>query len=235
MPASDQDEIAASIRQKIHADALDETIEEALGRARTGWQDRGYFKVQVSGNASTLTKNGANLHIALSVHVDEGLRYTLGGITFKHNRAISNVETLLSFFPIDEGETFSRAKLAKGLDNLRKAYSEYGYLNYTGVPSTTFDDQNKLAFLEIDVDEGKQFNVSIINVVGLDEIARQEVLHDLPIKPGQIYDSRLWQLSLRKYRPFLPDCECRSPQSPHLDQQAGTVVLTLDFRPCSHN
>ncbi|MGA8441389.1 MAG: hypothetical protein WB762_24995 [Candidatus Sulfotelmatobacter sp.] len=56
MPTSDQDEIAASTRQESHGDALDGVIEEALERVRAGWQNRGYFKVQVNGNATTLIK-----------------------------------------------------------------------------------------------------------------------------------------------------------------------------------
>src|SRR5580692_8584874 len=79
MPISDQDEIATSIRQETHGGA-DRVIEEALERVRAGWQNRGYFKVTVSGDTRTLTENAADLHIALFVHVDEGLRYNLGAI-----------------------------------------------------------------------------------------------------------------------------------------------------------
>ncbi|HWO38940.1 MAG TPA: hypothetical protein VNO32_59965 [Candidatus Acidoferrum sp.] len=70
---------------------LDGVIEEALERVRLGWQDRGYFNVTVSGDARTLAKNAADVHIALFVHVDEGPRYTLGGITFTHNKTLTDV------------------------------------------------------------------------------------------------------------------------------------------------
>jgi outer membrane protein insertion porin family len=128
--------------------------------------------------------------------VDEGLRYTLGAITFKHNKAI-NVKALRALFPINDGEIFSREKIAKGSEVLRKAYGEYGYINYTGVPATTIDDEKRLAFLEIDVDEGKQFYVSRIDIVGADA----EVLNDLALTPGQAYDVRLIELFLRKHLP----------------------------------
>jgi outer membrane protein assembly factor BamA len=227
MPISDQDEIAASIQQETHGDTLDGVIDEALERVRAGWQNRGYFKVQVSGDARTLTRNAADLHIALFVHVDEGLRYTLGGITFRHNRAISNVEALCALFPINDGEIFSREKIAKGLENLRKVYGEYGYINYTGVPATTFDDEKRLAFLEIDVDEGKQFYVSSINIVGADA----ELLNDLALTSGQIYNVRLIELFLRKH---LPRADVNDPniQRRRLDERNGTVAVTFDFRVC---
>jgi outer membrane protein assembly factor BamA len=232
MPVSDQDEIAASIRQEAHGDALDRVIEEALERTRAGWQNRGYFKVQVTGDARTLKKNAADVHVALFVHVDEGVRYTLGAIAFKHNKAISNVEALRGLFPINDGEIFGREKIAKGLENLRKAYGQYGYINYTGVPATTFDDDKKLAFLEIDVDEGKQYFVDRVNILGFDELAKQKILSKMAIHTGDIYNARLWELSLM-HIPKMPDCECR-PQL-QMDEHTVTVAVTLDFRPCSSN
>lgn len=227
MPISDQDEIAASIREETHRGALDGVVGEALERVRAGWQNRGYFKVQVSGDTRTLTKNAGDLHIALFVHVDEGLRYTLGAITFKHNKAIRNVEALRALFPINDGDIFSREKIANGLENLRKVYGEYGYINYAGVPATTFDDEKRLAFLEIDVDEGKQFYVSSIDIVGADA----KLLNDLALTPGQIYNVRLIELFLRKH---LPGADVNDPniQRRRLDERNGTVALTFDFRSC---
>jgi outer membrane protein insertion porin family len=107
-----------------------------------------------------------------------------------------------------------------------------GYINFTSVPDTKFDDERELISLDIDMDEGKQFYVSSVSVLGLDESARQKVLMELLIKPGQIYNSRLWELSLRKYGSMFSNCECRDSER-RLDEKTGTVALTLDFRPCS--
>ena len=85
---SDQDQIAASIKQQTKGNSLDEVTNEALERARAGWQNQGYFKVKVSGETKILTSGPASQRIALSVHVDEGLQYRLREITFKHNHAI---------------------------------------------------------------------------------------------------------------------------------------------------
>jgi len=61
--------------------------------------------------------------------------------------------------------------------NLRYACGEFGYINFTPVPSTTFNDEKELAFLEIDMDEGRQFYVSNIGLLGADP----QVLNDLPL------------------------------------------------------
>jgi outer membrane protein insertion porin family len=233
LAASGQEQIAASIKEHTDGNSLEDATDAALERVRAGWQDFGYFKVQVSGDARTLTSSPVSERIALSVHIDEGVQYDLGAITFKHNKAISNIEALRALFPIKDGDVFSREKIAKGLENLRKAYGQLGYINFTSVPDTSFDDEKKLVHLAIDFDEGKQFYVSRVNVEGLDEPARQALLKDLPVKRGQVYNSRLWELSLLKHASMFPECECRYHAPLRLDDRTGTVAVTLDFRPCS--
>jgi outer membrane protein insertion porin family len=232
LPLSDQDQIAASIKRQDYGISPDGATDDAVERVRAGWQDHGYFKVKVSGEKRTLTSSPASRRIALSFHVDEGLQYSLDRITFKNYKYMADVSAVRRLFPINDGDIFSREKIATGLQNLRKAYGEMGYINFTAVPDTKFDDEKKLISLDIDLDEGKQFYVSSVKVLGLDELARQELLKDLPIKRGQIYNSRLWELSLRKYNSMFPDCKCGDSER-HLDEKAGTVALTLDFRPCS--
>jgi outer membrane protein insertion porin family len=106
-------------------------------------------------------------------------------------------------------------------------------MNFISVPDTKFDDGKKLISLDIDMDEGKQFYVSSVNVLGLDEPARQKLLKELPIKRGQIYNNRLWEMSLLKHASMFPDCSCRWYEPQRLDEHSATVALTLDFRPCS--
>lgn len=231
MPISDQEEIVASIKRQKYAHSLDGVVEEVLERVKAGWQNHGYFKAEVSGDAKTLTTTATSIQLALFVHVEENAQYRLGGITFKNNKVLSN-SALRDQFPIKDGEIFSREKIAEGLENLRKAYGEFGFINYTGVPSTMFDDPEKQVHLEIDVDEGKQFYVSRIKLEGIGESSRQQVLEELAIKPGGVYDSRLWELSLRRVASLFPDCDCRSDRPLQLDERTGTVAITLDFRPC---
>ncbi len=129
--------------------------------------------------------------------IDEGDKYRLGKITFKNNKCHFQYQAALrTLFPMKDGDIFSREKVAKGLENLRKAYGEYGYINYTGVPSTTFDDEKKLANLEIDIDEGKQFYVRRIEFQGNTTTRDKVIRRELALEEGGIYNSRLWELSL---------------------------------------
>jgi outer membrane protein assembly factor BamA len=195
MPTSDQDEIATSLEQQAYSGDRDGLTSEVLERVRRAWQDRGYFSVQVSGDANVLTSNPVSERIAITVQVDEGQQYRLGEIRFRNNRAISNVGALRNLFPLKDGDIVSREKLAKGLDNLRLAYGELGYINFTSIPDTRINEENQTISLDVDVDEGKQFYVSSINVVGLDD----HVLKDSLLQPGNIYNERLANLFVEKH------------------------------------
>ena len=123
--------------------------------------------------------------------IEEGERYRLGNITFKNNKAITNNAALRSLFPMKDGDIFSREKIAKGLENLRKAYGEAGYINFTSVPDTKFDDEKKTVNLEIDVDEGKQFYVRRIEFQGNTTTRDKVIRREMALEEGQIYNSRL--------------------------------------------
>jgi len=233
LATSDQDQIAASIKDQTYGESRDGATDGALERARAGWQNHGYFKVQVKGYAAELDSTFASRRLALSVQVDEGVQYRLGGIKFKGNRAVRNLGALRSLFPIKDGDTFSREKIMTGLEDLHKAYGQLGYINFTPVPNTIFDDEKQLIDLDIDVDEGKQFFVDCINILGVDESSRAQMLQDFLLKPGQIYNGRLVELFLKREHGSVPsDCECNDRPSLQLDESLGLVTLTFDFRSC---
>jgi hypothetical protein len=187
--------------------------------------DKGYFKSAVTASTQQLPDKNGTHQFAVIFDIGPGARYRLGYIRFKGNHAISDPKALRDLFPPKDGSILDRMAIAKGLENLRYAYGELGYINFTAVPSTTFDDEKKLGFLEIDVDEGKKFYVSSIGILGADP----EVLHDLLLTKGQVYNVRLVNLFLRKH---LPGADVNDPnvQQRVLDERNGTVALTFDFR-----
>jgi outer membrane protein assembly factor BamA len=187
--------------------------------------DKGYFKSAVTASTQQLLDRNSTHQFAVTFDIDAGPRYRLGHITFNGNLAMGDPKALRDLFPLKDGSILDRMAIAKGLENLRYAYGELGYINFTPVPSTTFNDEKKLAFLEIEMDEGKKFYVSSIGIVGADP----QVLNDLLLTKGQVYNVRLVNLFLRKH---LPGADVNDPriQQRSLDERNGTVALTFDFR-----
>jgi outer membrane protein insertion porin family len=233
--------------ENLFAKTYDATkLEEDTERVRAEFQNRGYFKAAVSDPKTDIHDTGhKGFHIPpfqsgpgkavdITMPIEEGDRYRLGKITFKNNKFLSNSNALRSLFPLKDGDIFSRDKIAKGLENLRKAYGEYGYINYTGVPSTTFDDEKKLANLEIDIDEGKQFYVRRIEFQGNTTTRDKVIRRELALEEGGIYNSHLWELSLLRLNQ-LSYFDQLKPDDPNvtdkkLDEKNGQVDLTLKVK-----
>jgi outer membrane protein assembly factor BamA len=226
---ADQDQIATSLKERTYSGELDGVVSEVEERVRRAWQDHGYVKVQAHGDASVLTSSPASERIAVTVQLDEDQQYRLEDIRFNNNRAISNVDALRSLFPLKDGDIFSREEIAKGLDNLRFAYRQLGFINFTSIPNTQFNDERQTISLVIDIDEGKQFHVSRVSLLGLDD----HVLEDSLLKRGNVYDQRVVDLFLQEHASSLPSGASPDPRVDlRLDERAATVAITFDFRAC---
>jgi outer membrane protein insertion porin family len=218
-------------------------LEEDTERVRNEYQNRGYFKVIVkdpktqihdtghTGGHIPLLQGGPGKAVDITMPIEEGERYTLGGITFKNNKAVQNVKALRAIFPIKDGDIFSKERVGKGLEALRKAYGELGYINFTSIPDTKFDDDKKQIFLEIDVDEGKQFYVRRIEFQGNTTTRDKVIRREVALEEGNIYNSRLWELSLLRLNQ-LGYFDQLKPDDPNitirqLDEKNGLVDLTL--------
>ncbi|MGA7505289.1 MAG: outer membrane protein assembly factor BamA [Candidatus Sulfotelmatobacter sp.] len=230
--------------EDIFARTYDATkLDEDTERVRNEYQNRGYFKVIVNqpqthihdtghqGGHIPLLQSGPGKAVDITMPIDEGERYTLGGITFKNNKAVTNTKALRNLFPIKDGDIFSKEKIAKGLENLRKAYGELGYINFTSIPDTRFDDEKKLIYLDVDVDEGKRFYVRRIEFQGNTTTRDKVIRREIALEEGGVYNSRLWELSLLRLnqlgyfdqlKPDDPDTTIRT-----LDEKDGLVDLTL--------
>lgn len=229
----DQRKIKSSIRQQTYFGDPDGVTAAILERIKNAWQDHGYLKAQVHGDTKILADNPLDSRIALVLHVDEGPQYRLRQITFEGHQTILNVQALRKLFPLQDGELFNRSAIGQGLDNLRKAYRSFGFINFTSIPNSEVDEASRTVSLAIDMDEGRQFHVSGIRIVGLDDGASENFLKDLVLKPGEVYDERLADLFLLTDGSWLPSAA--SPESRihmALDEPAGTVALSFDFGPC---
>lgn len=218
-------------------------LTEDTERVRDAYQQKGYFKALVQDPKTEIRDTGGGFHIPfiqkgggkavdITVPVDEGARYRLQQITFKNNVAIRNTAALRRLFPMRDGEIFNTSLVRKGLDNLRQAYGDLGYINFTPVPNTNFDDDKKLISLEIDVDEGKQFYVRRIEFQGNTTTRDKVIRRELALEEGQVYSKRLWDFSILRlnqlgyFEALKPDQDTEVKQN----VQDSTVDLTLKVR-----
>jgi outer membrane protein insertion porin family len=236
MQPADRRRIRDTVTVRSYFGSPDEIASEVAERAKAEWQNSGYLKAEVQGEAHVLTSSPVNERIAVDLHVDEGQQYRLQGIHFRGNKSITNPNALRGLFPINDAAVVDRNAIAKGLENLRSAYGQYGYVNAAFVPDVQFNEGNQTVSLEVDIREGRQFYVSQIDIVGLSEAAFDRVKKELPIVPGQVYNQRLVDLFVRNHESLLPTDD--APEK-HVkldaDEERALVALTYDFRGCRSN
>jgi len=212
-------------------------LDEDAERVRQAYRDKGYFKA-ITGEPQTNVRNAGGINpftlhpstgkrVDIVIPVEEGERYRLGGITFTGNKAYSNSKALRAQFPIKDGDYFNATLFGKGLKNLQKAYGEGGYINMVPSPIPRTDEAKKLVYLDIDIDEGKQFYVSRIEFTGntltRDRVIRRELL----VEEGQVYNSRLVDLSLLRLNQLNYFDVLKSDQDVETRQNADTGTVDL--------
>ena len=91
--------------------------------------------------------------------------------------------------------TLTQDFIGKGLENLKKAYGQLGYINFGAIPKPVFDQAKKTVSLVVDIDEGKPFYVSRIEFQG-NTITRDKVIRrELMLQEGQVYNSQMWEIA----------------------------------------
>jgi outer membrane protein insertion porin family len=217
-------------------------LDEDAERVRQAYRDKGYFRA-ITGEPQTNVRNegGINpftLHpstgkrVDILIPIEEGERYRLGGITFTGNKAYSNAKALRAQFVVKDGDYFNATLFSKGLEALRKAYGEGGYINMVGTPTPRTDEAKKLVYLNIDIDEGKPFYVSRIeftgNTITRDKVIRREML----IEEGQVYNSRLVDLSLLRLNQlnYFDTLKTEQDVETRQNADAGTVDLLIKLK-----
>jgi outer membrane protein insertion porin family len=183
-------------------------LDEDTERVRQAYRDRGYFKALTS-EPSTHVRDAGGINpftlrpstgkrIDILMPVEEGSRYRLGGITFSGNKHYPNTKALRAQFAEKDGEYFNATLFGKGLEALRKAYGQGGYINFVGSPVPRIDEAKKLIYLDIAIEEGEAFYVSRIEFTG-NSITRDKVIRrELLLDEGQVYNSQLWDLSIMR-------------------------------------
>jgi outer membrane protein insertion porin family len=212
------------------------------------YRDHGYFKVNVYSNDQdqktvTLNKGGIpgpwpwigsdhGKATDITIHIDEGEQYRMGMVKFvsadPDEGLIFNKDFLERAFPMKPGEIFSVAKIRKSIDDYKKLYGEYGYIDFVATPDTEFDDVKKIINVTWALDQGKEFVVRRIDFQGntttRDKVIRREILLD----EGHVYNNRLWELSILRLNQ-LGFFDTIKPEDAVLtrNQKAGTVDIRL--------
>ena len=223
-------------------------LEEDEERVRDAYQQKGYWTAKAFDPTVTLRDTGGDISgrkiwlikpnkpgkaADITMQVEEGPLFTLHQINYVGVKLFRTPELLSrTFFGMDVGDAFSTAKLRKGLENMRKAYGDFGYIDFVPEPQIDVVPGTNTIDLTLTADEGKQFFIRRIDFVGntttRDKVIRREIL----LNEGDLFSQRLWDASILRlnqlgYFEVLKENESytlnRNPQS-------NTVDVTLNVK-----
>ena len=197
--------------ENLFAKTFDSTkLEQDKDMIRNFYQEKGYFTTRVNEHKVDIVEvGGGKFRIPLiypnkvgkaaniTVNVEESKLYHLSKISFTGVKLFKTPETLMKpLFQMQEGDVFTTAKLRKGLENMRKLYGEFGYIDMVPEPDIQpVAGSDKIDF-SLSVDEGKQFFVRRVDFVGNTTTRDKVIRRELLIDEGDMFNSRLWELSI---------------------------------------
>ncbi len=221
-------------------------LDEDKSRVQVFYQDHGYFTARVTESMVTMRKTGGEgMHIPLfhpnkpgtaadvSITVEEGKLYHLNNITFTGVKFFRTPEALMTpLFQMAKGDVFSTVKLRKGLENMRKLYGDFGFIDFVAEPSFEPMADSGQMDMSLSVDEGHQFFVRRIdfsgNLTTRDKIIRRQLLID----EGQIFNNRLWELSILRLNQlgYFDPLKAEDAADIKRDTKTNTVDITLKVK-----
>ncbi|MFN7992564.1 MAG: outer membrane protein assembly factor BamA [Bryobacteraceae bacterium] len=221
-------------------------LEEDKERIRQAYQDKGYFTAKVLDSKTEAVQTGGHgfkiplikeNHIGRAVNitipVEEGRLYHLNNVNFYGVKLFRTPDTLMRpLFGMAQGDVFSTSKLRKGLENMRKLYGEFGYIDFVPEPSFDIIPNTDKVDLTLTADEGKQFFVRRIdfsgNVTTRDKVIRREILLD----EGDIFNNRLWELSILRLNQlgYFEQLKAEEAADIKRNTQTNTVDITLKVK-----
>src|SRR5215472_5496307 len=141
--------------------------------------------------------------LRITVPIVDGKLYRLGDLKIEGNSIFSE-QIIKNVIGLEKGEVANGEALSKGLyENLKKAYGNQGFIQYTADVNPTFKDNptnpnEGIADFDITIDEGKQFTLRRLEFTGntftRDNVLRREVL----VNEGDIYNQGYFEFSITR-------------------------------------
>ncbi len=197
--------------ENLFARTYDSTkLEEDSERIRQMYQSRGYFQARVTNHKEQvydvyghgikiplINPKRTGKRVDVTMVVREGDKYYLRNFQFVGMKLFRTPDLIeRQVFRMAAGDVFSTEKLQKGLDDLRKLYGNFGYIDFVPSPDPEVVPGKDQVDLTVDVDEGHQFFIRRIDFQGNTTTRDRVIRRELVIDEGDLYSQQLLDTSI---------------------------------------
>jgi outer membrane protein assembly factor BamA len=189
-------------------------------------------EVRLSGNPNQKFPD----QIPVFVPSQPGAVYHWKDVTWSGNKVLSTI-TLTNDLGLKTGDVANGMNIEGGWDRVHEEYGQQGYLEAKLDPVSTFDDAQHTVSYAVSVSEGKQYRYNAMTISGLSLAAERIVRDAWPIKPGEVFDKKLFDQLLTSlelhHQAVFKDLPLHYETVGHwlqTDPDKGTVDILLDFK-----
>lgn len=137
--------------------------------------------------------------IVVIIIADKGELYSFGKLTFEGNTVFSD-DDIWSRIDIEEGDCYSPDLLRETAANITLLYGINGYIEAVVDYEPTLHGDCPIYDIHIKIEEGDQYRVGLIKVLGNCSTENSVILHECLLIPGEVFNTEKLKLTEEKLR-----------------------------------
>lgn len=173
----------------------EEVLKEDVKKIRDFYRSEGFFEAKVD---YSVKREGNRYEI--SIKIEEGPRYKLKDLNIEGNTLFAYKELVGDILKKNRGGYYRREVIDKLKDNIRKRYSEIGFLGVSVEEREDVNPEKKSVSLSLKIQEGEPVYVSRIEVQGNYESRDYVIRRELRFQEGEL--ANLKEMERSKTRIF---------------------------------
>jgi hypothetical protein len=194
-------------------------------------QDTGYFRAEAVLEAHRLVEGGRPHDYSLILSVEPGPQYRLGAVQFATtapDRSLSfPQDELRPLLALNHGDLFKTNRVRAAMESIIRFYGSNGFIDCVPMPITAIDETAKTIDLSFGIDEGRQYRIGKVEIVGISEELKSK-LKSAP-QPGHVFNRSQIPEFLWRNKASLPPGVGEHSVEVSRDTGAGIVNLKFDF------
>ena len=221
---------------KYHQGKLEADIEMNL---KAFYKERGYMTVQVGEPIARIFEGPRGMipmfrktkqQFFVEIPIDAGDLYRVGELTLQ-DCGIFKCEALVRAFQLSKGDVVNFKKIKDTLEQFKKMYGNYGYLNWAYIPEQNLDVKNKTMGLTLKFTPGQQFTVNRIHFVGNSKTRDKVMRREFALEEGKVFSTAALDISVLRLNQlgFFDKIEEKDYEV-RPDEKTGKVDVTVKVK-----
>ena len=186
---------------KYHREKLEYDVETNL---KSFYQQHGYMMAEFGYPVTRIFEGPRGMipylrktkhQFFVEVPVEAGSQYHLGKLELKDCIPL-DCEGFTGAFGMKQGDVVNFKAIRDTLEEIKKAYGNYGYINFSYLPETNYDHKNKVYDLTVTMQPDKMFLVNRINFLGNTKTRDKVMRREFILEEGAPFSSRALEASV---------------------------------------